>query len=432
MHKFISVAIVLIIFFACGKKTGPANQTIRNPGTALKKKEIRDGKFYLNDKWVYLKIAKPLGNMADPNFINALIGKLDIMKAKNYNTIELNCYWHHFDPNGDGIPDVSLKPLNDLIYSIYARGMNPCLSVETYAVGGGTIPEGFWTKYPEAQAIDDRGEKVSDNEYNTGAKVVSIFHDEYKKASRNFIKNLARGLDTKKILWFETTVEPQYMGNRNLCYSPSARTEYNKWLTNNNIPDAASQMPTTFPIPSSFINNPNWNKFRAQYLAGWINGDAKAYKEIAGANAYIAVDYLDAAENTMQNRVGDPQEFLNYITEADIIQVNWSWYFPTNTPNQKAYDRVNLAKKTHNREWAISEHMTFNGSDFTIFSDDQLNNILMNTITQGTGLGWEFVSVENYSAGNFSMYNDDWTPKRPMAAVDNRWDYWLQMVKKLK
>jgi len=48
-----------------------------------------------------------------------------------------------FDLNGDGIPDKSLEPLNKLINAIYEKGMYPCLSVETYAVGGGAIPDGF-------------------------------------------------------------------------------------------------------------------------------------------------------------------------------------------------------------------------------------------------------------------------------------------------
>lgn len=51
--------------------------------------------------------------------------------------------------------------------------------------------------------------------------------------------------------------------------------------------------------------------FRAQFLAKWINEDAAAYREIAGDDAYIAVDYLDAAESTMMRRNGNTIEFLS-------------------------------------------------------------------------------------------------------------------------
>ena len=55
--------------------------------------------------------------------------------------------------------------------------------------------------------------------YGFGSKVVSIFHPGYRNTAHTFIKSLAKGIDTKKILYFETTVEPQYMGAIALCYS---------------------------------------------------------------------------------------------------------------------------------------------------------------------------------------------------------------------
>lgn len=95
----------------------------------------------------------------------------------------------------------------------------------------------------------------------------------------------------------------------------------------------------------------------------------------------------------------------------DIIQVNWSWYFPTHTPNQKAYERVRQASQAFGWDWAITEHMTFNGSDFNHYSDGELRQILLNTLMQGTRFGREFVSIDASTAGSFSLYNDDWTPK---------------------
>src|SRR5690606_9379193 len=183
-------------------------------------------------------------------------------------------------------------------------------------------------------------------------------------------------------------------------------------------------------LPISFIEDPIWNKFRAQFLANWINEDIEAFREIAGKNAYCAVDYLDADEGSMIKRNGNPEEFLANINSANIIQINWSWYFPDDKPNQKAYDRVHSINKKYNKNWTIAEHMTFNGSDFNHFSKERLNEILLNTLAQGNKFGWEFVSIENSTQGSFSMYNDDWSPKKPMSVVDDNWDNWLKLIYK--
>jgi hypothetical protein len=390
--------------------------------------EIKNGKFFLDGTWQFLKIAKPLRNFAQKDAVNKLISDLDILKEKKYNTIEINCYWHHFDLDGDGQIDVSLEPLNKLIDSIYAKGMFPCLSVETYSVGGGQIPEGFWKLYPDAYCINDKGQRVTDTEYGFNHDVISIYHEGYRQTVHSFIKNLAKGIDTEKVLYFETTVEPQYMGSINICYSPHAKSEYSKWREPNNIMDAESEFPQSFPISNSFVANTIWNKFRAQFLAKWVNEDAAAYREVAGDDAYVAVDFLDAEESTTIKRNGDPIEFLSHLTSANIIQVNWSWYYPTNSPNQKAYDRVNKVKTELNRDWAITEHMTFNGSDFESYNETTLQMILMNTLNQGTRFGWEFVNVANSTNDPFSVYNDNWSPKRVMNVVDSKWDYWMEQV----
>ncbi|MDF1573228.1 MAG: hypothetical protein P1P82_16590 [Bacteroidales bacterium] len=394
--------------------------------------EIRDGRFYFDGMWQFLKIAKPLRNFGKEEPVHQLISDLVILKEKNYSAIEINCYWHHFDIDGDGQIDVSLDPLNQLIDSIYAKGMYPCLSVETYAVGGGQIPEGFWKKYPDAYCINHKGQRVTDTEYGFNHDVVSIYHEGYRQTVHSFISNLARGIDTKKILWFETTVEPQYMGAINICYSGHASAEYAKWREANNITDAGSAFPQSFPMPQSFVENATWNRFRAQFLGRWVSEDAAAYRAVAGEDAYVAVDYLDAVENTMMRRNGDPIEFLSSLENVNIIQVNWSWYFPSDSPNQKAYDRVYQVMNDRNRDWAVTEHMTFNGSDFVNYSDEKLQQILMNTLEQGTRFGWEFVNIGNSSGNPFSLYHDDWRPKRVMQAVDDNWDYWMGHVEKIE
>ncbi len=443
------ILAVLILFFVCAyssckeentnnneieneselKKEDVANPEIDpNPIVDHTKWEIKDGRFFLDGEWVFLKIGKPLINFSDERQVEKLIDNLDILQKKYYNTLELNCYWHQFDLNGDGVPDKSLDPLNKLINAIYEKGMYPCLSVETYSVGGGVLPEGFWEKYPDAYAIDYAGNKVNDTEYGFGSDVVSIFHAGYRTTVHKYIKNLAKGIDTKKILWFETTVEPQYMGTIHLCFSESAREAYRLWRIENNITEEESEMPSSFPISQSFMENETWNKFRAQFLAKWVNEDAAAYREIAGEDAYVAVDYLDAGEYVQVNRDGNPLEFLTALTSPCIIQVNWTWYFPTNTPNQKAYDRVRQVISETGRDWCISEHMTFNGSDFNGYSTTQLENILENTLKNGTQLGWEFTNVLNNSTGSFDLYNDDWSPKRVISLVDNYWGYWMEKV----
>jgi len=391
--------------------------------------EIKDGKFYQDGKWHFLKIGKPLVNFGSKQAVDELITMLPIIKEKHYNVIELNCYWHQFDFDGDGNIDVCTEPLKNLVDTIYAMGMYPSLSVETYAVGGGTIPKGLWETFPDAVAIDEQGNPVSDTEYDTGSKVVSLFHEGYRNAAHKYIRNLASSIDTRKILWFETTVEPQYMGAIKLCYSESARKEYNKWREANGITTDA--MPETFPIPDEFVKNETWNKFRAQWLAKWINDDAAAYREVAGENKYVAVDYLDAAESQQYLRVGEPLEFLRNLTCANIIQVNWSWHFITDSPNQKAYDRVHQIMEETGRDWAVTEHMTFNGSDFH-WAPDRLKALLENTLQQGTRFGWEFVSLLPGTDHYFDVYNDDWSPKETIASVDNYWDEWLDRVQEIE
>lgn len=401
-----------------------------NPLVDYSKWSIHDGKFYLDGKWTYIKAAKPLANYGTKEDCEKVKAALDILKGKYYNTIEIICYWHFFDTDGDGKIDVSLQPLGDLINEIYAKGMYPCLGVETYAVGGGTIPEGFWSKYPDAYAVNNLGKQVTDTEYGTGSKIVSIFHEGYRETVHEFIKNLVSGLPHEKILYYETTVEPQYSGTINLCYSESARKEYGKWRAANGISDASSEMPTSFPVSSSFIENATWNKFRAWFLAKWVNEDAEAFRSVAGKNAYIATDYLDADENTMTARCGDPEEFLRNLSAPNIIQVNWHWNLTEGKANQKAYDRVWKIKKETLRDWAVTEHMTFNGQDFSSNPISVLDKILENTIKQSTRFGWEFTNTLNNSKDAFCCYNDDWSPKDVIKDVDNYWGWWLYKVEK--
>jgi len=411
------------------KSDYPAPEVEKNPVVDYTKWEIKDGKFFLDGKWVFLKIGKPLINYADAAKVDELISKLETYRQMHFKAIEINCYWHQFDFDGDGTIDVSLDPLNRMIEAVYKKGMYPCLSVETYSVGGGQMPKGLFDRYPDAYAIDYKGETVKDTEYKTQQQVVSLFHQGYRDSVHEYIKNLAKGIDTRHILWFETTVEPQYMGSIALCYSESARKEYNKWREANGI--SGDEMPKGFPIPNSFVENETWNKFRAQWLAKWVNEDAAAWREIAGTKAYVAVDYLETAGGEMFRRNGDSKEFLRNLTCANIIQVNWHWGLYSHAPNMVAYDNVHEINEQYSRNWVIAEHMTFNGDDYN-FKQSEVEAVLENTLKNGTRMGWEFTNVLDLTSQSFSLYGDKFAPKGPMKFVDNYWGYWLHRVAEIE
>jgi len=388
---------------------------------------LQDGRLMVGGEWVFLKIGKPLRNFANADHCRKLIDDLDILKAKGYNALELNCYWHHFDPDGDGRIDASLKPLAGLIDAIHAKGMFPCLSVETYAVGGGRVPEGFWEKHPEAIAINATGQPVRDDEYGFNTAVPSLFHEEYLAASRRFIRELTKGLPHRKILHYETTVEPQFMGRHDIGYSDAARRAYEKWISDNN--SDAPAWPQSFPVAESFRHHPVWLRFRAESLADWINQDAAAFRSVAGQDAYIAVDYLEAASQTMYKRNGDSIQFLAALTSPDIIQVNWHWHLGRRAPNSLAYDNVRKVMGQTGRDWAISEHMTLNGNTFR---PEEVERILTSALDNGTGYGFEFVSVNNSSGSTFALYHNDWSPKPLIAEVDRNWAHWKQVIARSK
>jgi hypothetical protein len=416
----IAIALIALITGGCRREISQTNKS----GTCYKDWQIRNGKLYVDGKWVFLKIGKPLRNFANAESANQLISDLDIIQRKGYNCLELTCYWHHFDTNGDGIPDKSLEPLRNLLDAIYERGMFPCLGVETYSVGGGQIPGGFWEKHPDALAVNAEGRTIRDTEYGFNTPVPSIFSPEYRQAVHTFIKSMASGIDTRKLLYFETSVEPQYMGKENLCYSKHARKAYEIWLKDNGVNGPA--WPESFPIPVTFRKNKIWNRFRAEFLAKWVNNDAAAFRKIAGEDAYIAVDYLETGGSDMLNRNGDSLIFLRHLIDINIIQVNWHWHLAKRSPNQFAYDNVWAVARESGCDWAVTEHMTFNGSDY---SPKEAPAMLRNTIAQSTRFGWEFVDIAPSSDNSFCLYNKDWSAKPLIAVVESNWEQWLEEIR---
>ena len=385
---------------------------------------LRDGRLYVDGQWVFLKIGKSLIDYGNAAAVDKFIENLDVLEKKHYNAFEFNCYWHHFDKDGDGEIDVSLAPLSTLIDAVAARGLFPCLSVETYGVGGGTVPAPFWERHPGAVAVNAQGKPVSDSEYGFGSAVPSLFSSEYLRVSRAFIRNLTSGIPHEKLLYFETTVEPQYIGNQSLDYSVHARRAFEEWRAANKA--KGGPWPNGFPIPDHFIKNPVWNRFRAQALAQWVNGDAAVFRAVAGDDKWVAVDYLETGGKEMRNRNGRSFTFLQNLTCANILQVNWHWHLGRRAPNNTAYQTVSSVMKITKRPWAVTEHMTFNGSDYT---PEEAPAMLRNTLARGTRFGWEFVNVGASSNAAFSLYNDDWSPKPLIAVVDDHWDEWMAEVK---
>jgi hypothetical protein len=404
--------------------------------------ELKQGKLFVEGEHVFLKIAKPLRNFGDKEEIDQLIADLDIIRSKNYNCIELNCYWHHLDRDGDGVVDVDVEPLKRLVDEINERGMFACLSVETYGVGGGQIPDGFWEVYPGNIAVGIDGKEVSDTEFGYLSKVPSLYSADYLRLSRAFITDLASKLDASNILYYETTVEPQYMGDVWVDYSPTARSGYENWIEKNEIQNA-QPFPESFPVRQEFIYDPIWNRFRAEWLAGWVSGDANAFRKAAGADVWVACDYLDPDESTMLARCGDPIVFLRGLGALDIIQVNWHWHYADRAPNLKAYQRVRQVNEETGRDWVISEHMTINGTDYHA---EEMEGLLLNTIRNSTHFGWEFVDVAAdpdgpdvpegevlpgyFKPAHFAVYDKVWNPKPSMAVVDEQWGRWMEKIRR--
>lgn len=412
------------------------------PHPYFKNHVLSAGKLWVDDAHCFVKTGKPLRDYSDAASIQLLIEDLPTIAAKGYNNLALNCYWHHFNPSGDGQIEVSLDPLRKLIKAIHAHGMYASLSVETYGVGGGQIPAGFWEKHPEDPlAVNHLGERVSDTEYGYGSKVPSLFSKAYLNASRLYMTNLVAALGAENFLYFETTVEPQFMGAQWLDYSNEAKRAYSEWLGQNTA-TKAMPFPESLPASETFCKSVAWNRFRAQALADWINQDSQALKAGSGnAGLWIASDYLDAEEHTMPQRCGDPLELLRNMTEVDIIQVNWTWCNIARQPNQKAYDRVRKIMAEQERDWVITEHMTINGSDY--FESDMLG-LIENTLNNGTLFGWEFVDIAadrdsaatkpndvllgDFKPQHFAVYDADWNPKPAMAVFEDNWAYWMAKV----
>lgn len=73
------------------------------------------------------------------------------------------------------------------------------------------------------------------------------------------------------------------------------------------------------------------------------------------------------------------------------------------------------------RNWAITEHMKFNGSDFLAYSNVNLQLILGNTLYYGMRFGWEFTNVPNSSSDVFCLYRNDSSVKNVISIAYSYW-----------
>ena len=409
--------------------------------------EIRDGRFHQNGKWVFIKTAKLLDPFNQPETADKVIANIDVMVDRlQYNNFSINIYPYTFDEDGDGEVDPPQREaylnIGRIMDHCWQRGVFCSLSLETYNVGGGGVPASLFEKHPEIVAVNALGEPAYDVEYvgdiGTIKPLPSIFHPAYLKWSRDFMRHFLRGLGsqrTSRLLYIETTVEPQYLGQCNigdrdqrraaLDFSRAAQEAFRQW--NAALPADSRRDAFRWPVTQLerdlAIGNPIFNKFRGQALGQWVTGDIQAIHSVV-PTVYIAVDYNGRFDDPNNIRVGDHEAFLRAIEGADIIQIAAHCPKPWGS---SSWDEVTHVSQLTRRAWAISEHMTATGASAE--DDDTLTQILDNTLQRGTRWGWELVKAANLRPQDgFALYNKDWTGPILDVIEGQNWDKWLKKI----
>ena len=345
-------------------------------------------------------------------------------QAKSYTAAKIIPYWFHFETVGDGSHG-SMANLTSYINDCNNRGIKLGMTFETGAVGGGATPDWLFNWY-NCQSYNSSGQPAIDSEYGTNFKIQSLSSDAFLFRSRDWMMWMLRQVDKTKISWYETAVEPQYIGNQQLDYSAAAYEKWHLWLEwryslayLNSIWGTAYTNYDAIPMPttSGDAKWSIWNIWRAYALASWINGDIQTIKNVVGEEALTAVDALIVT--SMQQRMGDYTRVMNQIN-PNIFQVNWHWM--SRAPYNTGYDTCVPIARTKNQ--AISEHMTLNGSDFVAADVDAL---LRHTLTKGNKFGWEFVNMRPSSGDPFSLYNDNWSAKPLINVMDSNNAYYMNL-----
>ncbi|MHB0998483.1 MAG: carbohydrate binding domain-containing protein [Armatimonadota bacterium] len=382
---------------------------------------IKDNHLEMDNTATFLKTAQLAADFCNENLVG--MGYPTQFAAKGYTAAKVISYWFHFE-TANGTYG-STTNVNNYINDCYNRGMDLGMTFETGNVGGGAVPEWMFNSYP-CQSYNSSGQPAIDTEYGTNFKVQSISSDAFLHKSRGWMTWMLRQVDKTKIRWYETAVEPQYIGNQWLDYSAPAYEKWRLWLAwRYTISYLNSQWGTSYtnydqiPMPTS-SSDPKWNTWmvwRAYELANWINGDTQTIRNLVGEEALVAVDALIVSN--MGQRMGDQNRVMNAIN-PNIFQVNWHWF------NRAAYDTgYNLCvpiARTKNQ--AISEHMTLNNSDYVSADVDA---ILRHTLTKGNKFGWEFVNMRPTTSDSFALYYDNWAPKPLINVVDSNNAYYMNL-----
>jgi hypothetical protein len=404
---------------------------------------IRNGRFYVDDQWVFLKTGKLLRVFGTATTTNQFVADINVMiDPLRYNHIVFNIYPDQFDTTASGRVDASRQPgvevIKKLIDHCWARGVFVSLSIETYNVGGGGVPTKLFQLYPDVVALNALLEEARDIEYSgvNGKRIPSIHHPRYLKWSRDFIRNFLRALGDERasqLLYVETTVEPQYLGRNNvdsdqrraaLDYSESARVAFETWRNALPIGDArrAFTWPTNQVQRDSSIGNSTFNQFRGEALGRWVTGDIEAIRSVV-PDVYVAVDYNNRFDDPNRLRMGDPDTFLGNVVGAEVIQI------APHAPHWGAtsWNDVHRVNNQQQKGWAISEHMTANGG-FPA-SDSEMTAILDNTLLRGTRWGWDLVNVaNNFPNDVFHLYQTNWTSTVLDIIEGTNWNAWLGKI----
>ncbi len=405
---------------------------------------IREGRFYQNGRWVFLRTGKLLRGFHDPQTADGVMQDIDVLSGRlNFNNFSINIYPDAFDGDGDGRIDPerreAYRRIGDILDHCWRRGVFCCLSFETYNIGGGGTPRALFERFADLAAVNGLGEPAIDVEYfPNGKPVPSIFHPAYLEWSRGFIRHFLEGLGagrTSRLLYVETTVEPQYLGQCNhgprderrafLDFSEASRRAFVAWQSVLPAEDPGRRLtwPRTQEQRDAMLGNRDFNRFRGAALAEWLNGDIRAIRS-AAPTVYIAVDYNGRFDDPHNIRIGDHEAFLSALRGVDIIQI------APHTPEPwgpLAWDEVRRINERLGRGWAISEHMTATG-DWAV-DDAEMTRILENTLARGTRWGWEFVNAGNsHARDSFMLYEQDWS-SRVLDVIDGEhWQEWLRRI----
>ncbi len=406
---------------------------------------LREGRFHRNGEWVFVKTGKLLRSFAEPKTAGQVIAEIDGMVSRlNFNNFSLNIYPDTFDADADGAIDPARREayanIGRILDHCWQRGVFGSLSFETYNIGGGGTPARFFQEHPEAIAIDALGEKARDREYavSDGKLIPSVYHPAYHAWSRTFIRNFLSGLGAERcsrLLFVETTVEPQYpgacrVGDKDprrafLDFNDAARQAFTQWQKSFPEEDphrAQLAWPMTVEDRSRLLGNRLFNDFRAWGLAKWVSEDGDAIRAVA-PDVYLAVDYNGRFDDRHSLRVGTREVFLAELRGVDIVQI--APHPPVWTT--LSWDDVIAANKKGAKRWAISEHMSATGSWGQ--DDREMTAILENTLARGTRFGWDLVNAGNrHATDDFQLYDEHWRSLTLDIIDGDNWPKWLKKI----